>query len=65
MTDAEVQDRRSWPASCPGFWFRRSCRHFIAYREARALVAAQDAVNVAWDTPKGGNVAVRGSQKGI
>ena len=51
--------------SCPGFWFRRSCRHFIAYREARALVAAQDAVNVAWDTPKGGNVAVRGSQKGI
>ena len=51
--------------SCPGFWFRRTCKHIIAYREAVALVAAQDAVNVAWDTPKGGNVAVRASQKGI
>ena len=48
--------------SCKGFWFRRSCKHIIAYREARALVMAQDAVNVAWDTGRGGNVAVRASQ---
>ena len=50
--------------SCPGFWFRRTCKHIIAYRDAVALVVAQDEVNV-WDTPKGGNVAVRASQKGI
>ena len=49
--------------SCPGFWYRRTCRHVIAYRQARALVLAQNAVNLAWDTPKGGNVAVRASQK--
>ena len=24
--------------SCKGFWFRRSCKHIIAYREAVALV---------------------------
>ena len=34
--------------SCPGFWYRRRCRHIIAYREAVALVQAQDAVNLAW-----------------
>ena len=51
--------------SCPGFCFRRTCKHIIAYRDAVALVVAQDEVNVAWDTPKGGNVAVRASQKGI
>ena len=34
--------------SCPGFWYRRTCRHIIAYREAVALVLAQDAVNKAW-----------------
>ena len=31
--------------SCPGFWYRRTCRHYRAYREAVALVLAQDAVN--------------------
>ena len=53
--------------SCPGFWYRRSCKslHRAYRRGSVSLVAAQDAVNVAWDTPKGGNVAVRGSQKGI
>ena len=52
--------------SCLGFWYRRRCRHIIAYREAVALVQAQDAVNLAWgNTRRGGNVAVRASQKGI
>ena len=51
--------------SCPGYWWRRRCRHIIAYREAVALVEAQDAVNLTWDTDRGSNVAVRGSQKGI
>ena len=36
--------------SCLGFWYRRSCRHIIAYREAVALVLAQDAVNVTCGT---------------
>ena len=48
--------------SCTGYWYRRTCRHIIAYREAVALVQAQDAVNKAWDTARGGNGAVRGSQ---
>ena len=34
--------------SCLGFWYRRSCKHYRAYREAVALVLAQDAVNKAW-----------------
>ena len=34
--------------SCLGFWYRRSCKHIRAYREAVALVLAQDAVNKAW-----------------
>ena len=51
--------------SCSGYWYRRTCRHIIAYREAVALVQAQDAVNLAWDTGRGGNAAVRASQKGI
>ena len=51
--------------SCSGFWYKRTCRHIIAYREAVALVQAQDAVNLAWDTGGGGNVDVRASQKGI
>ena len=33
--------------SCLGFWYRRSCRHIIAYREAVALVLAQDGFNLA------------------
>ena len=34
--------------SCSGYWYGRTCRHIIAYREAVALVQAQDAVNQAW-----------------
>ena len=39
--------------SCPGFWYRRTCKHIIAYRDAQALVAAQDAANVAWGHGQG------------
>ena len=31
--------------SCPGYWYRKTCRHIVAYRGAVALVVAQDAVN--------------------
>ena len=31
--------------SCPGYWYRRTCKHYRAYREAVALVVAQDALN--------------------
>ena len=31
--------------SCPGYWWRRTCKHFRAYREAVDLVLAQDAFN--------------------
>ena len=48
--------------SCPGFWFRKTCRHYRAYRDAVALVVAQDAVNAAWGTARGASVAVRGTQ---
>ena len=34
--------------SCPGYWYRRTCKHYRAYREAVALVLAQDAVNKAF-----------------
>ena len=34
--------------SCPGFWYRRTCKHYRAYRDAVSLVEAQDAVNTAW-----------------
>ena len=34
--------------SCPGYWYRRTCKHFRAYRAAVALVLAQDAVNKAF-----------------
>ena len=43
--------------SCPGFWYRRTCKHVIAYRDAVALVAAQDAVNLAWQTPMGDSLS--------
>ena len=49
--------------SCPSYWYRRTCKHIRAYREAMALVLAQDAANVTWDTAKGAGGAVRGSQK--
>ena len=55
----------SLACSCPGFWFRRTCKHYRAYREAMALVVAQDAANTAWDTRRGGNVAVRAAQKDV
>ena len=31
--------------SCPGYWYRKTCRHIIAYRAAVALVQAQDVTN--------------------
>ena len=48
--------------SCAGYWYRKTCRHWRAYREAVALVVAQDEVNASWDTARGRNVAVRGSR---
>ena len=42
--------------SCPGYWYRRMCRHIAAYRDAVALVLAQDAANVAWDTGRNHHV---------
>ena len=39
--------------SCLGFWYRRSCKHYRAYGEAVALVLAQEALNLAWDTAQG------------
>ena len=33
--------------SCPGFWFRRTCKHYRAYGEAMALVVEQDKANKA------------------
>ena len=38
----------SQACSCPGYWYRRTCRHYRAYAEAVALVLAQDAVNKAF-----------------
>ena len=35
--------------SCPGYWYRRTCKHYRAYCDAVALLEAQDAVNVTWD----------------
>ena len=52
----------SQACSCPGYWYRRTCKHYRAYGEAVALVLAQDAANVTWDKARGGNGAVRGSQ---
>ena len=48
--------------SCLGFWYRRTCKHYRAYGEAVALVLAQEALNMAWDTAQGSNGAVRASQ---
>ena len=39
--------------SCPGFWYRRTCKHYRAYREAVALVEAQNAANVTLGHSKG------------
>ena len=36
--------------SCIGYWYRKTCKHYRAYRDAVALVHAQDAVNAAWGT---------------
>ena len=46
----------SQACSCPGFWYRKTCRHYRAYREAVALVLAQDAVNKAYP-PTPANIA--------
>ena len=50
--------------SCPGFWFRRTCKHIIAYREARALVEAQDAANVTWGHGSGRKRGCAGRSEG-
>ena len=34
--------------SCPGYWHRRTCKHYRAYTEAVSLLQAQDAVNTAY-----------------
>ena len=47
--------------SCPDYWYRRTCRHWRAYREAVTLVQAQDAANVTWDTRRGS----RGGSTGL
>ena len=51
----------SQACSCTGYWYRNTCRHWRAYRDAVALVVAQDVFNVTWDTVKGSNGAVRAS----
>ena len=38
----------SQACSCPGYWYRRDCKHYRAYGEAVALVQVQDAANTAW-----------------
>ena len=50
--------------SCPGYWYRKTCRHWRAYREAQALVAAQDAFNRAY-SPIGTKSACIGSPIGV
>ena len=34
--------------SCPGYWYRRTCKHYRTYGEAVALVVAQDDYNRAF-----------------
>ena len=34
--------------SCPGYWYRRTCKHYRAYAEAVALVLAQEVFNKAY-----------------
>ena len=61
-TDAQACSRPTLRlAPALGYWYRRDCKHYRAYREAVALVLAQDSANLAWDTARG-NGAVRGSQ---
>ena len=59
--DAPKYRTDSQACSCPGFWFRHTCKHYRAYAEAVALVLAQDAANLAWETERVGGGAVRGS----
>ena len=35
-------DARACP--CPGYWCRRTCKHYLAYREAVALAATKSYV---------------------
>ena len=51
--------------SCPGFWYRKTCRHYRAYREAVSLVVAQNAANASWDTARGASGAVPASQGSV
>ena len=50
--------------SCPGYWWRRTCRHYRAYRDAVALVLAQDVFNQTYSpigvklTPMGESVSI-------
>ena len=53
----------SLACSCPGYWFRRTCKHYRAYREAMALVEAQNAVNVTLGYPKGRKRRCTGTQE--
>ena len=60
------RDSQSECKQALGIWPESGGSRVSAYREAVALVQAQDAVNLAWgNTRRGGNVAVRASQKGI
>ena len=52
----------SQACSCPGYWYRRDCRHWRAYCDAVSLLVAQEVFNGAWETARGGNGAVRGSK---
>ena len=44
MTTPTTPKYRTDARAC-SFWYRRTCKHYRAYGEAVALVAAQDAFN--------------------
>ena len=54
----------SLACSCPGYWFRRTCKHYRAYREAMALVEAQNTVNVTFGIPEGAETSLYGPLRG-
>ena len=49
--------------SCPGYWYRRTCRHYRAYRDAVLLVQAQDAVNREWSPIVANRAGIGGSRQ--
>ena len=53
MTAAPKYRTDTQACSCPGYWYRRTCKHYRAYCEAVSLVQAQDAANVTWETRQG------------